>query len=212
MEVVRQIAELGAQTGGRIAAELLAGGTAAIENANRMVTAVENASRRAGESAAQQFFGAGVNAARAMVAGIEATIPELQSVLDRIAEAIERALGTRPNVDISGRTGPFITPSTGGGVTDGPTPVPTRTPADPGRIVLPGVPTFFAEGGLVMGPTLGVVGEAGPELIVPLDRLGGMGGQNVINITVTSADPQAVVEALRRYTRANGPLGQVVSV
>ena len=33
-----------------------------------------------------------------------------------------------------------------------------------------------------------------------------------INITVTSADPQAVVEALRRYTRANGPLGQVVSV
>jgi hypothetical protein len=29
---------------------------------------------------------------------------------------------------------------------------------------------------------------------------------------VTSADPQAVVEALRRYTRANGPLGQVVSV
>ncbi|HEY7823535.1 MAG TPA: phage tail tape measure protein, partial [Acidimicrobiia bacterium] len=33
-----------------------------------------------------------------------------------------------------------------------------------------------------------------------------------INITVTSADPEAVVEALRRYTRNNGPLGQVVSL
>ena len=33
-----------------------------------------------------------------------------------------------------------------------------------------------------------------------------------INITVTSADPQAVVEALRRYTRGNGPLGQVVTL
>jgi hypothetical protein len=41
---------------------------------------------------------------------------------------------------------------------------------------------------------------------------GGVGGGNVINITVTSADPQAVVEAIRRYTRANGPLGQVVKV
>jgi TP901 family phage tail tape measure protein len=201
MEVVRQIAELGAQTGGRIAAELLAGGTAAIENANRMVTAVENASRRAGESAAQQFFGAGVNAARAMVRGIEATIPELQSVLDRIAEAIERALGTRPNVDISGRTGPFITPSTGGGVTDGPTPVPTRTPADPGRIVLPGVPTFFAEGGLVMGPTLGVVGEAGPELIVPLDRLGGMGGTNIVINVSGAIDAEGTARTILRTLR-----------
>ena len=33
----------------------------------------------------------------------------------------------------------------------------------------------------------------------------GGGGGNVINITVTSADPQAVVEAIRRYNRTNGP-------
>ena len=30
-------------------------------------------------------------------------------------------------------------------------------------------------------------------------------GGNVINVTVTSADPQAVVEAIRRYNRTNGP-------
>ena len=35
---------------------------------------------------------------------------------------------------------------------------------------------------------------------------------SVVNVTVTSADPEAVVEALRRYTRGNGPLGQVVNV
>jgi hypothetical protein len=33
----------------------------------------------------------------------------------------------------------------------------------------------------------------------------GGGGGDVINITVTSADPQAVVEAIRRYNRTNGP-------
>jgi hypothetical protein len=48
-------------------------------------------------------------------------------------------------------------------------------------------------------------------MVIPLDRAGSM-GNTVINLTVTSADPQAVVEALRRYTRANGPLGQVVNV
>jgi TP901 family phage tail tape measure protein len=217
MEVVQQIAELGARTGSRIAEELLAGGAEAIEQANRMVTAVEQASQRAGQAAARQFFGAGVAAARALVAGIEATLPELQSVLDRIAEAIERAIGTRPNVDISGRTGPFIPPGSG---TPSPspnaTPTPTRTaPAQAGvigQIVDPGTIRFFADGGLVLGPTFGVVGEAGPELVIPLDRLDSMGGQTVVNVTVTSADPQAVVEALRRYTRANGPLGQVVAV
>jgi len=55
-----------------------------------------------------------------------------------------------------------------------------------------------------------MIGEAGPEVAIPLDRLGGMGA--TINVTVTSADPQAVVEAIRRYTRNNGPLSQVVSV
>jgi hypothetical protein len=71
--------------------------------------------------------------------------------------------------------------------------------------------SFFAKGGIVTGPTLGVVGEAGPEAIIPLDRAGGI-GTTYVTINVSGADPQAVVEALRRYTRANGPLGQVVTV
>jgi TP901 family phage tail tape measure protein len=78
------------------------------------------------------------------------------------------------------------------------------------EISLPRIP-MLAEGGIVDRATLALIGEAGPEAVVPLDRLGDVGG-STINITVTSADPQAVVEAIRRYTRANGPLGQVVSV
>jgi TP901 family phage tail tape measure protein len=56
---------------------------------------------------------------------------------------------------------------------------------------------------------------AGVDFRTPEVELGagrGMGGQTTVNVTVTSADPQAVVEAIRRYTRANGPLGQVVNV
>jgi hypothetical protein len=40
---------------------------------------------------------------------------------------------------------------------------------------LPGLPEF-AEGGLVTGPTLAMVGEKEPELIVPLSKLRGMRG------------------------------------
>jgi TP901 family phage tail tape measure protein len=39
-----------------------------------------------------------------------------------------------------------------------------------------------------------------------------VGGQTVVNVTVTSADPEAVVRAIRRYTRVNGPLSQAVAV
>lgn len=38
----------------------------------------------------------------------------------------------------------------------------------------------FAEGGIVTKPTLGLVGEAGPEAIIPLDKLGNMGGKTTI--------------------------------
>ena len=225
LEVVQQIAELGAETGGRIASELMAGGAAAVEQANLMVTAVEQASMRAGQAAAQQFFGAGVNAAKAMVRGIEATIPELQSVLDRIAEAIERAMGSRPNVDISGNRSNFISPASGGtgrggagpdnsflsDVRGGAAGAAAIRAADISGLSaqLANLPRM-AEGGVVSSATLALIGEAGPEAVIPLDRLGG--GGNNIYVTVTSADPQAVVEALRRYTRANGPLRQVVSV
>lgn len=74
-----------------------------------------------------------------------------------------------------------------------------------GRIMM------MAEGGVVTSPTLSIIGEAGPEAVIPLDRMGQMGATNVY-VTVTSADPNAVVDAIRRYTRQNGPLGQVVPV
>jgi hypothetical protein len=39
---------------------------------------------------------------------------------------------------------------------------------------LPAAPTFMAKGGLVTGPTNAIVGEAGPELVIPLDRFESM--------------------------------------
>ena len=68
---------------------------------------------------------------------------------------------------------------------------------------LKGVPAMAA-GGVVTGPTLALIGEAGPEAVIPLDRMGSMGGSSNVTINVNGGDPQAVVNALRTYMRQNG--------
>jgi len=78
-------------------------------------------------------------------------------------------------------------------------------PGLPGRgtkVEFPKIPAL-ADGGIVTGPTLALIGEAGPEAVVPLDRMGSMGGGDV-NIYVQGADPNAVVDALRTYMFRNG--------
>jgi hypothetical protein len=67
----------------------------------------------------------------------------------------------------------------------------------------------LAEGGIVSSPTLALIGEAGPEAVVPLDRMN-TGGGVTINVTgglATSAEiGESVVNALRAYSRSAGPL------
>jgi hypothetical protein len=63
-----------------------------------------------------------------------------------------------------------------------------------------GIPAL-ADGGIVTGPTMALIGEAGPEAVVPLDRMGGMGN---VTINVNGGDPEAVVQALRRYMNRYG--------
>jgi hypothetical protein len=68
----------------------------------------------------------------------------------------------------------------------------------------------MANGGTVVGSGLSWVGENGPELlnlpqgatVTPMAATGT--GGNTINITVTSADPQAVINAIRDFERRNG--------
>ena len=60
----------------------------------------------------------------------------------------------------------------------------------------------MASGGVVTSPTFALIGEAGPEAVIPLDKMGGMGGGVTIN--VNGGDPNAVVQALRTYMRQNG--------
>lgn len=73
-----------------------------------------------------------------------------------------------------------------------------------------GVPAMAA-GGIVTGPTFALIGEKGPEAVIPLG--GGRGVGSVYNVTVNAgmgADGarvgEAVIKAIRSYERSSGPV------
>jgi len=71
---------------------------------------------------------------------------------------------------------------------------------------LPHVP-YLAEGGIVTSPTLAVIGEAGSEAVIPLSKMGNMGG-NTFVIQTGVGDPIAIgreiERIMQRYQRRTG--------
>jgi hypothetical protein len=84
-----------------------------------------------------------------------------------------------------------------------------RGPSGADKSRLDTIPAMAA-GGIVNSATLALIGEKGPEAVIPLDRMGSIGNTNV-TITVNGGDPNTVVDALRRYMRANGSVPITVS-
>jgi hypothetical protein len=73
---------------------------------------------------------------------------------------------------------------------------------------VPNIP-MLANGGIVSSPTLALIGERGPEAVIPLDRMGSMGGG--MNITVQAglvSTPdqmgQLIIESIQRAQRRSG--------
>ena len=79
---------------------------------------------------------------------------------------------------------------------------------------VPKIP-MLADGGIVTGPTLAMIGERGPEAVIPLSGRGGGMGNYTINITGglgSSAEiGTAVVNAIRAFNRQNGPANIAVA-
>ena len=87
--------------------------------------------------------------------------------------------------------------------------IPSWVPGIGGKgFSVPNIP-YLAEGGIVTGPTLAMIGERGPEAVIPLSGRGGGMGNYTINITGglgSSAEiGTAVVNAIRAFNRQNGP-------
>jgi hypothetical protein len=80
-QALQAVLNAGGESGAAIAAELIAGGTSAIKETNDLVMAAENAAATIGQQAAAQWFGAGVDNAKAYLQGVEAAFDEAQKRL-----------------------------------------------------------------------------------------------------------------------------------
>jgi hypothetical protein len=180
---LQQVIDAGAQTGTAIADELLK----ANENvllANKLGQDLEAAAKAAGQAAAKQFKQEGVNAATELLAGVEETLKSytIKLTSQKLNAKQLQKLKEQFYVDVA-----FNFQTSGYAI-----------PA-------------LAEGGLVTRPTVALIGEAGPELVVPLDRAGSMGGGDTYQININAAVADArlggvIVDALRSYNRRTGPI------
>ena len=73
-----------------------------------------------------------------------------------------------------------------------------RIPLVPNLPKIPKIPVpQLAEGGIVTQPTMAIIGEAGPEAVIPLDRM--MGGQTItINVAGSVTSERDLVESIRK--------------
>ena len=188
-EALAQVLASGQEAGSAIADQLIAGGQAAIDETNALVDSANAAAEKVGMNAASKWYQSGIDTAEQMVGGIQGALdkmtPKLMAKMDAIAAKMKRTvdIDVRVTETISG----IIATIAGGGIPK------------------------MAEGGIVSKPTLALIGESGPEAVVPLSKMNA-GGNGDVNINVTgglatSAEiGQSVVNALRAYSRSAGPL------
>ena len=190
-DALAQVLASGQEAGVAIADQLIAGGQVAIDETNALVDSANAAAAKVGLNAAAKWYQAGIDSATAIVNGIQGELdkltPKLMAKMDAIAAKLKRTVNV--DVVITERVNQIVTTISG----------------NVGKI------PKMAEGGIVNKPTLALIGEAGPEAVVPLSKMNAGGGGDVnINVTgglSTSAEiGQSVVNALRAYSRSAGPL------
>jgi len=183
------VLDAGNVAGAEIALELVKGGQTVIDETNALVEAALRAADKVGIQAANKWYKTGVDQAQFIVDGLEAELtkltPKLMAKMDEIASKLKRSVNI--DVIVTERVNRIVS------------------------TISSGIPKM-ANGGIVTGPTLALIGEAGPEAVVPLSQMGNMGNGGGVTINVTgglstSAEiGQSVVNALRAYSRTAGPL------
>ena len=202
---IGQVLEAGADAGTKIADEIIAGGATVVDQVNTLITATASVAEELGLSAATQFYQAGVTAGQALVDGVRSAIAAAGFSIGAdgniVSPATESAASAVSGVSAKSKAKPKASSSkkTAPAVTQGLLNKLARIPA-------------MAAGGIVTGPTLALIGEAGPEAVVPLSgRNAGMG--TTYNLTVNAgmgADGavigREIVDAIKRYERVSGPV------
>lgn len=188
-----QVLAAGVDGGTAIAEEIL-GSADGVLKANTLTQAMTDLADNMGKRAAEKYYGAGVSSATEFLKGINDTIKTVEVALKKpnldqvdVITAAVGALSPEQITDIQTEIGRYLQ----------------------GAQI--GMGTLMAEGGVVTRATTITAGEAGPEAIIPLDRLGSMGMGGGMSITVNAglvSTPdqvgQEIIQAILKSQRRSG--------
>jgi tetratricopeptide (TPR) repeat protein len=204
---LQQVLNAGVEAGSLIAEELLSGADNILA-VNTMTADLKKIADDVGINAATNFYQSGVDSGEELVNGIQAAIDKYMPLLKvpkltigAIASIRSDFMGDLGTLQ-AGTSGDFSNFDFAGIDLSG-------FNLDLGNIM--GNVPFLSQGGLVSSPTLSVIGESGPEAVIPLDRLGEFGGG--MNITVNAglvSTPdqigQEIIQAIQKAQRRSGPV------
>jgi hypothetical protein len=203
---IGQVLQAGAEAGTKIADEIIAGGATVVDQVNTLITATQSVAEELGMSAATQFYQAGVTAGQALVDGVRAAIAAAGFSIGADGNIIGPATESAASA-VAATTGKTKTKA-----------APKATKAAPKKPINQGVLNKLARipamaaGGIVTKPTLALIGEAGPEAVVPLNRKNTPTG-NTYNINVNAGMGtngaqvgKEIVDAIKRFEKASGPV------
>jgi hypothetical protein len=188
-----QVLAAGVDGGTAIAEEIL-GSADGVLKANTLTQAMTDLADNMGKRAAEKYYSAGVSSATEFLKGINDTIKTVEVALKKPnldqVDVITAAVGALSPEEI------------------------TNIQTEIGRYlqgVQIGMGTLMAEGGVVTRATTITAGEAGPEAIIPLDKMSSMGFGGGMNITVNAglvSTPdqvgQDIIQAILKSQRRSG--------
>jgi len=224
-ESLALVLKAGVKAGTEIADYLLVAGSDRILKANNIVIGLQTVGESLGLLLGETFFQAGVTLADQIVKGLESQVKEVEKALNKLKDLKEvRAYLQEIKTRTDATTAPLkgIAPKT---ITGNPKAAPLPVlPVDGSLDALSGI--FgdgkiipLAEGGIVKRPVLAMVGEAGPEAVIPLSSgLNSVGSNQSIVLNVNAGMGtdgnqvgDQIVEALTRWQKRNGSLPLSVS-
>ena len=214
---IRAVLEAGYDSGTKIADEIIAGGTTVVAHVNTLVAAVDDLATVVGVTGAEVFYGVGVAQGQAIVNGITDTLNNAKVSYDALlasfaAPAAAVASGAAPTPTVLKKptaktvAGTSLTQAEVNKILTDPTAI-----ASAARYQAMANTKRFAKGGIVLGPTNAIIGEAGPEAVIPLSGANSAGMGSTYNITVNAGIGtdgavvgRQIVDAIRKYERSSG--------
>ena len=226
---IQEVLGAGADAGIAIADQIIAGGSTVVVKVNQLLNSVSSVADQVGQQGASMFYSAGVAQGQALVDGIKASLIAAGAEIANISASLVGAGAVVPPAPSAPPP-----PSTATGGTP-PAPKATKSLLTTSQFAkasnilktsgtaagsytalafaLSNKTIKMARGGIVMGPTNALIGEAGPEAVIPLSGSNSGALGTTINITVNagigtsgSQVGREIVDAIKKYERTSGPV------